>query len=201
MKLKYEDFCEKVLGHLRKNRDWVILTDWIRDGEGEEDHSPATAGDLIESGGMIELEYESGPFYEFMTIGAESLYDIYLQDGWRAVTEAVDARTKARGGENRRGQMEDYTKWLDDEGRALYRELRQIRSSFAAKRQLPPYFICVNRALFEMCREQPFTKEELREVYGIGEKSAEAYGEAFVSKILEFTGGRRRPMVLDHTHE
>ena len=36
---------------------------------------------------------------------------------------------------------------------------------------------------------------------GIGEKSAEAYGEAFVSKILEFTGGRRRPMVLDHTHE
>ena len=201
MKLNYEDFCERVLRHLRKNRDWVILTDWIKDGEGEEDHTPATAAELIESGSMIEMEFESGPFYEFLTIGAEALYDMYLQNGWGAVTEAIDRRTKARAGTNRRWQGEDYTKWLDDDGKALYRELRQIRSSFAAKRQLPIYCICGNKTLFNLVLQQPFTKEELREVYGFGEKSTEAYGDAFVKKILDFTGGRRRQMILDYEQE
>ncbi len=200
MKLTYEEFCEKILEYLRENKDWVILTDWISEEEEEtrHDRGQSAAANLAASENLIEMEMEKGPFYEYLTISADVLYEMYGRDGWAAVTGAIDRRTRGQGRALRRAQAEDYTKWLDDDGRALYGELREIRASFAAQKQLPPYFICVNRALYEMCREQPLTKEDLKSVYGIGEKSAEAYGDAFISKIREFTGGHKRTMVLEY---
>ena len=198
MKLTYEEFCDKILIYLRENQNWVILTDWVSICEGEEWNHPATAADLAASENLIELECEKGAFYEYMTIAADLLYKVYTQDGWAAVVNSVDEKMRRVQRKGRRFQGEDYLKWLDDEGKALYGELREVRSAFAAQKQLPPYFICVNRTLYEMCREQPLSKEELKQVYGIGEKSAEEYGDAFIGKIREFTGGTKKTLVLEY---
>ena len=57
------------------------------------------------------------------------------------------------------------------------------------KKQVPPYIIFTNRTLYEMCRIQPATMEELLFVYGVGEKNSKEYGQEFLDAIKDFTKG------------
>ncbi len=88
----------------------------------------------------------------------------------------------------------DYEERLNEEGVLLYRELRALRAANAAKRGLPPYFVFMNRSLYEMCCRQPSTMEELRGIYGVGEKNSKEYGEEFLMEISKYTGGVKMQM-------
>ena len=57
------------------------------------------------------------------------------------------------------------------------------------KKQVPAYIIFTNRTLYEMCRIQPATMEELLFVYGVGEKNSKEYGQEFLDAIKDFTKG------------
>ena len=138
---------------------------------------------------FIELEQEKGPFYEFMTISVNRLFFSYMEEGWDAVCRDLEKFTRRENRGVRRTRGIDYEARLNEEGTALYRKLRELRSRIAAKKQLPPYFVFMNRSLYEMCCRQPSTMEELRGIYGVGEKNSKEYGEEFLMEIGKYTGG------------
>ena len=143
---------------------------------------------------FIELEQEKGPFYEFMTISINRLFFSYIEDGWDAVCRDLEKYTRRENRGVRRARGIDYEARLNGEGAALYKKLRELRSRIAAQKQLPPYFVFMNRSLYEMCCRQPSTMEELRGIYGVGEKNSKEYGEEFLMEISKYTGGVKMQM-------
>ena len=202
--MQYEVFREAVRGYLEEDRDWSVHAEWqevpavLSGGEGS----------IAENGGkddgwpedFIELEQEKGPFYEFMTISVNRLYFTYMEEGWDATLRDLEkyTRRESRGAKRTRGI--DYEARLNEEGAALYGKLRELRSRIAAGKQLPPYFVFMNRSLYEMCCRQPSTLEELRGIYGVGEKNSGEYGEMFLKEIRKYTGGSRRQMMKIPEH-
>ena len=143
---------------------------------------------------FIELEQEKGPFYEFMTISINRLFFSYIEDGWDAVCRELEKYTRRENRGVRRARGIDYEARLNGEGVALYKKLRELRSRIAVQKQLPPYFVFMNRSLYEMCCRQPSTMEELREIYGVGKKNSKEYGEEFLMEIGKYTGGVKMQM-------
>ena len=82
--------------------------------------------------------------------------------------------------------------FYQDEGwdavvRELERHTRRGRNSLGRNRGIDYTF--TNRTLYEMCCHQPGTMEELRALYGVGEKNSQEYGQSFLEEILEFKSG------------
>ena len=96
----------------------------------------------------------------------------------RRVTRAVDL-IRAEAGEAGAGQSHE-----DDA--ELFDRLRGLRAQFAQERQWAPYMICSDKALRDMCRRRPSSREELLAVQGIGAKKADDFGEAFLAEIADF---------------
>ena len=65
----------------------------------------------------------------------------------------------------------------------LYQRLVNLRAEFARKQQVPAYFIFSNATLADMCAKRPNSLDGLLEVSGVGQKKAEAYGEAFLDVL------------------
>jgi ATP-dependent DNA helicase RecQ len=68
---------------------------------------------------------------------------------------------------------------------ALFERLRALRLDIARSRHVPPYVIFHDSTLRDMARIKPTTQEQLRHVYGVGERKAMDLGEAFLSVIRE----------------
>ena len=73
----------------------------------------------------------------------------------------------------------------------LFDELRSLRRKLADEHNVPAYIICSDATLRGLCRKRPATREDLLEVTGIGEKKADAYGEAFLAAIAEYEASVR----------
>ena len=129
-----------------------------------------------------------------MTISLSRLYFFYMEDGWDATVRTLEKYTRRGSHGARRTMGIDYEARLNDEGVSLYGRLRELRSRIAAGKQLPPYFIFMNRSLYEMCCRQPATMDALRGIYGVGEKNSSEYGEAFLDEIRKFNGGVKRQL-------
>jgi ATP-dependent DNA helicase RecQ len=74
---------------------------------------------------------------------------------------------------------------------ALFDELRAVRKRLADANHLPPYAILHDSALRAMAATQPRTRTDLLRIPGIGERKAEAWGDAFLACIGG--SGRERP--------
>ena len=190
--MKYEVFRSAVLELLSEDKEWSMQPDW-------QDESPETRS-INDKGGelnddYIELEQEKGAFYEFMTISVNRLYCFCMEEGWDAVTRELEKYTRHQNHGVHRSRGIDYEARLNQEGADLYGILRELRSKIAVSKKLPPYFVFMNRSLYEMCCRQPFTMEELREIYGVGEKNSGAYGEVFLEEIRKFTGGKKMQLM------
>lgn len=68
----------------------------------------------------------------------------------------------------------------------LFEVLREHRLKLARKEKMPPYIICSDRTLTDMCLKHPTNKEEMLQISGIGEKKFEKYGEDFIQVIHDF---------------
>ena len=156
-RMNYLVFRSAVQELLEEEKEWDVHTDWE---EVIEEDQPED---------FIELEQEKGAFYEFMTISMNRLFVSYQEEGWDAVVRELDRYTHREGRRT-----------------ALYRQLRELRSGIAAEKRVPPYIIFMNRALYEMAAFMPDSMEELRRVYGVGEKNSKEYGEAFLEQIRLF---------------
>ena len=75
---------------------------------------------------------------------------------------------------------------LNELGAALFEKLRSVRTELAAEKSVPPYIICSDKTLKDMCAKLPRDKEQLADVYGMGEQKIQNYGEAFVMAVNAF---------------
>lgn len=82
---------------------------------------------------------------------------------------------------------------LNELGAALFEKLRSVRTELAAEKSVPPYIICSDKTLKDMCAKLPRDKEQLAEVYGMGEQKIQNYGEAFVTAVNSFVADNPNP--------
>lgn len=82
---------------------------------------------------------------------------------------------------------------LNELGAALFEKLRSVRTELAAKKSVPPYIICSDKTLKDMCAKLPRDKEQLADVYGMGEQKIQNYGEAFVTAVNSFVADNPNP--------
>jgi ATP-dependent DNA helicase RecQ len=167
-----------------------VAADW------EEGNAGSSEGILSSSGSdgeyaddFIEMEQEKGAIYEFMSVSVSKLFLFYKDEGWDAVVRELERHTRRGRTSLGRNRGIDYTARLDESGKELYERLRRLRSGIAVQKQLPSYFIFTNRTLYEMCCHQPGTMEELRALYGVGEKNSRDYGQVFLEAITGFKDG------------
>lgn len=82
---------------------------------------------------------------------------------------------------------------LNELGAALFEKLRSVRTELAAEKSVPPYIICSDKTLKDMCAKLPRDKEQLADVYGMGEQKIQNYGEAFVTAVNAFVTENPNP--------
>ena len=73
----------------------------------------------------------------------------------------------------------------------LFDRLRQLRMALSKTRSIPPYAICNDATLIDMCRRRPQNLEEMRFVKGMGDSKIRSIGPAFVKAIVKFESENR----------
>ena len=69
--------------------------------------------------------------------------------------------------------------------RALFEDLRKLRAELAAEAGVPPYVVFSDKTLKDMAVRRPATRQEMLDVYGVGEAKYEKYGAVFLKEIRE----------------
>jgi len=77
---------------------------------------------------------------------------------------------------------------LDESAQRLLDKLRQWRGQVAHVEHYPAYCILQDAALLGIACKRPKTKYELLEVYKLGEKKLEQYGDAILKIVQEHEG-------------
>jgi hypothetical protein len=68
----------------------------------------------------------------------------------------------------------------------LHQQLRKLRDSICAKKDIPIYIVAGSRTIDEMAEYLPQTLDELRKISGFGDVKIEAYGNQFLAIIQEY---------------
>ena len=71
----------------------------------------------------------------------------------------------------------------------LFDLLRQLRMKLSKIRSVPPYVICQDSTLIDMCRRKPVNLEEMRFVKGMGDAKINSIGKPFAKAISEYVKG------------
>ena len=122
------------------------------------------------------------------------------------VVEEEEEETYVETGKKRKNAAQ--LAGLNELGAALFEKLRSVRTELAAEKSVPPYIICSDKTLKDICAKLPRDKEQLADVYGMGEQKIQNYGEAFVTAVNSFvadnpnpsgstTGERPQPVLSD----
>lgn len=82
------------------------------------------------------------------------------------------------GGAAKRARAEDGVGVAEDG--QLYDKLARVRRTLADAAGLPPYMICTNATLHDLCRTRPRTPAALLRVNGFGALKVQRYGAAFL---------------------
>ena len=128
----------------------------------------------------------------------DGMYEASRNEEWPAVESILRERLDMRNAFRARARRtKDYLKLLNENGQALYEELRVIRTKIAAEKKVPPYVVFSNRTLFEMSRCLPFTMDELKELYGVGDVNSGQYGQVFLDAIHAWSDGEREEMCVE----
>lgn len=75
---------------------------------------------------------------------------------------------------------------LTEEGQELFEKLRKCRSELAAKQGVPPFIICSDKTLKDMCAKCPTDEIQMADVYGMGVQKIASYGNNFTEIIRKF---------------
>ena len=72
---------------------------------------------------------------------------------------------------------------LTGDGTALFEQLRALRMQLAQAEKLPPYLVFGDKTLVDMCAKAPRRLEDMKEIYGMGERKYAKYGQKFFAEI------------------
>ena len=73
----------------------------------------------------------------------------------------------------------------------LFELLHKKRTELARKQRVPAFIIFGDRSLKDMAVVKPTTKEEFREVFGVGDRKVETYAKDFTSTINDYLKTQR----------
>ena len=126
------------------------------------------------------LLQQSGEEYPVLQISSEG--HALLKDP-KAAPDLSLARQKKpdRSRVPKRSRVE--TEGWDGVDRDLFEELRVLRLEIARRRRVPPYVIFHDTTLREIARVKPNSVEQLRHVYGVGDRKAADYGELILAAV------------------
>lgn len=82
--------------------------------------------------------------------------------------------------------VEKVAKQLSAKDQLLFDELKKLRKSLAQEQDVPPYIIFGDKTLEQLVALKPLSDFELEDVYGLGEKKIEKYGDFIVRTIEDF---------------
>ena len=86
----------------------------------------------------------------------------------------------------RRSRREAARAALTDEQRQLFDKLREWRMDTAEKKRVPPYLIFSDKTLLDMAKKCPRNRQELMNIYGVGEYKCDVYGNVILKVISEY---------------
>ena len=125
------------------------------------------------------LLQQGGDEYPILQITAEGL--ALLKDAAAAPDLSLARQKRPDRRLPKRARVE--TEGWEGVDRDLFEELRVLRMEIARRRRVPPYVIFHDTTLREIARSKPKTKEELRHVYGVGDRKAEDLGEMVLAVV------------------
>ena len=68
----------------------------------------------------------------------------------------------------------------------LFEQLRALRMRLAHAEKLPPYLVFGDKTLVDMCAKAPRQLEDMKEIYGMGERKFAKYGKQFFAAIEDY---------------
>ena len=101
-------------------------------------------------------------------------------------TSAGDWEDDLPFGKKKSAKKKSKAAGLDENGQALFEELRSLRKAIAARTAIPPYLIFSDKTLLDMCVRRPQNEEDMLTVSGVGEYKYEKYGREFLNCVLDF---------------
>jgi ATP-dependent DNA helicase RecQ len=126
------------------------------------------------------LLQQSGEEYPILQISADG--HALLKDA-AAVPDLSLARQKRPDRTRLQKKSRVETEGWHGVDRDLFEELRVLRLEIARRRRVPPYVIFHDTTLREIARVKPKTKQELRHVYGVGDRKAEDLGDVILAAV------------------
>jgi ATP-dependent DNA helicase RecQ len=75
----------------------------------------------------------------------------------------------------------------------LFEILRDLRKRLANTKDIPPYIIFHDSSLKEMATKVPRNLSEFRNIYGVGKKKIDQYGDVFIKEICEYRAKNEMP--------
>ncbi len=125
------------------------------------------------------LLQQAGDEYPILQLTADGL--ALLKDGGAAPDLSLARQKRPDRRLQKRARVE--TEGWEGVDRDLFQELRVLRLEIARRRRVPPYVIFHDTTLREIARSKPKTKEELRHVYGVGDRKAEDLGDLVLAVV------------------
>ncbi|MCI8668652.1 MAG: DNA helicase RecQ [Lachnospiraceae bacterium] len=111
--------------------------------------------------------------------------------------ELADREAAANNASKKKSKWNRTSDILNSRGLELFEQLKVLRLTLAKEAGMPPYIICTDKTLIDMCIKLPFTREEMLNVNGVGENKYEKYGVRFLQVIQEFTSGNREKLYYE----
>ncbi|MDE6233158.1 MAG: DNA helicase RecQ, partial [Lachnospiraceae bacterium] len=143
---------------------------------------------------MREFLHKTNDRYSVITLAAKSR--LLLNSEERFIIKVNEEQEKTIN--TRKQRTSDV---LNSKGFELFDRLRELRLTLAKNEGMPPYIVCSDKTLTDMCVKQPFTKEEMLNVNGIGENKFNKYGNEFINAVKEFTGGKKQLLSYESLEE
>jgi ATP-dependent DNA helicase RecQ len=125
------------------------------------------------------LLQQGGDEYPILQITADGL--ALLKDAGASPELSLARQKRPDRRAQKRSRVE--TEGWEGVDRDLFEELRVLRLEIARRRRVPPYVIFHDTTLREIARSKPKTKDELRHVYGVGDRKAEDLGELVLGVV------------------
>lgn len=128
--------------------------------------------------GLIDVAYEQNHALKISPAGSDVLL------GKSKVKFVTLASIEARAIEQMKaGKTKSKRQAAQEE---LFERLRELRRTIASAAEIPPYLVFNDATLDEMVNRMPTTKEQMKQISGVGEKKFASYGKQFIDEITKF---------------
>ena len=144
--------------------------------------TPVTKADMLRVNGVGENKYDK--YGERFIAVIKAFRDSNTQPTAESDDILIETQTVEKKKPTNRELLDEDN--LTMAQRHLYEYLKQVRYNQAKKERKRAYWILTDKALIDFVMKLPETKEEMLEVYGVGQAIANAYADLFISKMKEY---------------